>query len=208
MRLQTACIVSLRRLRADLVRETFQHQQHTRMNTHFFHFTTLTLSRRTETDKWDPINDCHNIWNLFRCIFLNFNAHYREHSISFACILSRPALCIGKPSKCVRYVFLRFSSRFTIRSLSFFEMKYFNFLPSFVGDATQIESLIIICSWYRRCEPPVNLNEMKNEIIFIRFVCEKGIWFPSHLRFSVKHRKNAPNRARITTCSVFVGREK
>lgn len=35
MRLQTACIVSLRRSRADSVRETLQHRQHTRMNTHF-----------------------------------------------------------------------------------------------------------------------------------------------------------------------------
>lgn len=97
----------------------------------FFHFATLALSHH-QKDKWDPINDCHNFGNLFRCIFLNFNAHNREHSISFV----RAFIAALQPKTNVRarvgfcgyFTFSIFSISLSLLSA----IKYFNFLP-FVG---------------------------------------------------------------------------
>lgn len=93
-----------------------------------FHFATLTLSRiaHPKRDKWDPINDCHNIPKFIPLHFSSF--HRRSISFAFILHLSWATERMRLPRECVFFFFFAVSSHFT-----FSLIKYFNFLPSFVA---------------------------------------------------------------------------
>lgn len=184
--------VSHRWPRRDLVCEIFQHrEEEAKKKRFFYHFATLTLSRFAhpkETNETQLMTDTtFTIYSV-----LHFSSFHRTQSWTFNLIRS---LCVYRAcngtNASVRsrvHAFLRFCL-----VLPFSRIKYFNFLPSF--GVEHDEDWVFDTTAEMRLKTANKMHE-KSEIIFIRFVCKKGIRCDRG-----SNRIQKMHRNRITTCS-------